>query len=55
MRKTLILNFKTHQEIHRSILKSDIRELLSLAFRNPHQQVDCVLWGGEVIWINQNK
>lgn len=53
MGKTLIINFNTHQEVHRDVTEDELREIFSLAFGNPNQTVNNILWGGEIIYIKK--
>jgi len=53
MIKTLIINFDTHQEIHRHISKAELKDLFSLAFGNPNQTVLNIIWGNEIIYMKK--
>jgi hypothetical protein len=53
MTKTLIINFDNHQEIHKGVAEDELREIFSLAFGNPNQTVNNILWGGEIIYIKK--
>lgn len=53
MAKTLIINFDTHQEIHRGVTETELRKIFSLAFGNPNQTVNNILWGGDIIYIKK--
>ena len=59
MTKTLIINFETHQEIHRDVSEAELKRLFSSAFGNPNQTVQNIIWGEEIIyikkWIEQHK
>lgn len=53
MTKTLIINFDTHQEIHRKVNKTELKDLFSLAFGNPNQTVLNIIWGNEIIYMKK--
>lgn len=53
MNKILIINFNTHQEIHRKVNEAELKKLFSLAFGNPDQTVLNIIWGEEIIYIKK--
>jgi len=53
MTKTLIINFENHQEIHRKISKTQLKELFSSAFGNPDQTILNIIWGNEIIYMKK--
>lgn len=53
MIKTLIINFDTHQEVHKRVSEAELRGLFSLAFGNPNQTVRNIIWGEEIIYIKK--
>jgi hypothetical protein len=53
MTKTLIINFDTHQEIHRNVSEAELRQLFSSAFGDPNQTVRNIIWGEEIIYIKK--
>lgn len=53
MTKTLIINFETHQEIHRHVTEAELRQLFSLAFGDPNQTVRNIIWGEDIIYIKK--
>jgi len=53
MTKTLIINFDTHQEIHRGVSEVELKQLFSSAFGNPNQTVQNIIWGEEIIYIKK--
>jgi hypothetical protein len=53
MTKTLIINFDTHQEVHRNVSEAGLREIFSSAFGNPNQTVKNIIWGEDIIYIKK--
>lgn len=53
MVKTLIINFETHQEVHRRVSEAELRKIFSSAFSNPNQTVRNIIWGEDIIYIKK--
>jgi len=53
MVKTLIINFDTHQEVHRKVSQEELKTIFSSAFGNPNQTVLNIIWGNEILYMKK--